>query len=168
MIEDDECMSVLPGGERIHKNSALSHLLCSIEELQVSLSFVVHRIPSHKKSLRNAQRNLMRIYDDVCKSSYGNSRVVRFSSEEYEKLEKEIERLCLDTPSTDKITLLGCSLTDSYIQRARIVSKSVENHVYGIFNINPDVHRYMNTLTEFLYCLGRYYIHKNEDDEIVM
>ena len=164
----DKGLTSLFSGERIAKNGVIFDVLGTIDELQASIGIIIHFLDDYDQVfLRNIQRTLIKISSDIATSSYSPKyEDVRIGDSHTLIIEKEIDRLDSMLPTLTKFILVGTSQENAFIHQCRVVTRKSERMICSLYNVNPNVLKYINRLSDYFFALARYHTFKNSEIEI--
>lgn len=160
--QGDKGHTSLFGGERVQKNCPRAAAYGSIDELNALLAMAKNLCRSEeiKGILLALQNELFKIGTDLATKLSARSRVSRIKMEDWQKLESEIDRLDKNLPPLRDFILPGGLSGAACIHLARSVCRRAERRIVTLMqaedDINPELLRYVNRLSDLLFVMARY------------
>lgn len=161
----DKGSTMLYGGQKVSKNSARIKSLGEIDEVNSLLGIIVAHVNDKKiiEKLQREQSKFLRLGADVAttfevKQALQN-RVNRIKAEDIEILESEIDEWDRELPQLTQFILPGGSEAASFVHHARSVCRRAERATVELSiqeEINPEVVKYLNRLSDWLFTLARF------------
>lgn len=150
----------LGDGRRVRKTHALVEACGEIDELNCVLGALAARVQGRRRALvRSLQNDLFDAGADLIvpiKKGRGKRRQFRLTADYCRRLEREMARLPI-TPAGGFIIPGGRDRV-AWAHLARAVCRRAERRVWALAEaeeINPEVPRYLNCLSDLLFALGR-------------
>ena len=153
----DRGTTSLANGISVSKSDVRIELLGTIDELnsQIGLAKVLAE-PSLKEQLSHIQRNLMQIMAGVADP---RNLDYRFSADETETLEEEIDRVEQSFPRVKDFVLYGGCEKSARLDVARAVARRAERRFRKVeqnYGADAKAMQYINRLSDYLYVCARY------------
>jgi len=144
-------------GSRVFKNDPYISSLGEIDELNSILGIVISYNPSEKiKNItEELQKTLLRIGSDIVTPVEASIQINRMSSIDVLNIEQAIDELELKLPKLSDFILPGGTKTSSFLHQARSVARRAERRIVSIENINPELLKYINRLSDLLFVMAR-------------
>jgi len=170
----DDGTSGLIGGTRVEKFDSRLEAYGTVDELN-SWVGVLTTVISHEKvleTLKRIQNNLFvigsHLATDASKSDLRQK--LPCSGDDVEVLEKEIDRMQAELPALTHFILPGGTTAAAQAHVARTVCRRAERRITAIAQqteVNANVVRYINRLSDYLFVLARYINFLNTTDEVI-
>ena len=163
----DKGKTALGDGSRVKKDSLRVHCLGSIDELNSSIGLASVMLPVKPIiDLKSVQNDLLNIGAEISmpdvKKKFLNKDRILF-------LEKEIESINKDLPPLEEFILPGGNDLCSRIHMARSICRRAERDLVSLNSkeqISPEVLKYINRLSDYLFVVARLLIQISDSDEI--
>ena len=142
----DKGTTSLIGGNRIEKDSIRVEAYGTIDELNSYIGLCYHY-------LKNEDRDALRKIQTI------------LTSEDVEELENLVDYYTSKVEKINEFIIPGTSLCSANLHIARTICRRAERRITTLSKqdeINPELLKYINRLSDFLYILARY----SEDDII--
>jgi cob(I)alamin adenosyltransferase len=158
----DDGTSGLIGGTRVAKYDLRLESYGTVDELNswIGLIRTQHIDLATRELLLSVQNNLFvigaRLATDLSKTDLSGR--LPLKEEDITRLEKEMDRILDLLPPMEHFVLPGGSNTVSYCHLARTVCRRAERRVCGLaqeVEIPPELIRYLNRLSDYLFVLSR-------------
>jgi len=158
----DDGTSGLIGGTRVAKYDLRLESYGTVDELNSWIGLIrTQPIDSETRALLlSVQNNLFvigaRLATDLSKTDLSGR--LPLKEEDITRLEKEMDRILDLLPPMEHFVLPGGSNTVSYCHLARTVCRRAERRVCGLsqeVEIPPELIRYLNRLSDYLFVLSR-------------
>ena len=162
------------GGERIDKSSLRVKAYGEVDELNSFLGLASSRIEDKEISnlLKKIQNDLLVIGSDLATkfNSLVESKIRRITYDEVTHLEKHIDKFTYELNPLTKFILPSGNPGSSLLHICRTVCRRAERSVVELNkkeNINPDIIKYLNRLSDLFFTLARVVNKRNNvEDEI--
>ena len=159
--------TALGDGSRVKKDSLRVHCLGSIDELNSSIGLASVMLPVKPIiDLKSVQNDLLNIGAEIsmpdAKKKFLNKDRILF-------LEKEIESINKDLPPLEEFILPGGNDLCSRVHMARSICRRAERDLVSLNSkeqISPEVLKYINRLSDYLFVVARLLIQISDSDEI--
>ena len=168
------------------KNDPLYWFLGKLDELSVSLGAcaLIECLPEvHRDYLRVLQQELIQLSAEVqspatpadtgADDPSGDGSVAAYTST-VDHMESLIDSLTNVLPPLTRFLLTVTCEDDARCQRARVITREAERHAIGYFQdhdpplpIGPELLRFLNRLSDYLFTLGRFVSQNTQTGEIV-
>ena len=152
-------------GRKLPKNSAVIHLVGTIDELNTHLGLikaVLSHVDAWQYSWRTAcafiektQKTLMKLMSHVSDSK--NEKFF-FDENDTAALEKEIDTLSKNVPSLTSLVIPGKNIIEAQIQLARAVARRTERYFFAVkkeLALNNEAGSFLNRLSDYLFILSQ-------------
>jgi cob(I)alamin adenosyltransferase len=152
-------------GQRVPKNHPIIHAVGSIDELNVALGFVKHKISddNDKDKIHQIQTTLFAVMGEV---ACDKSDLEKFKKSKFDKLTPANLQLIEDwieqiEPQVDlkDWAVPGDNEIGLYCDLARVTCRRAERDLIGL-DTNPAIIQYINRISDLLWLLARYYKNK--------
>lgn len=172
----DEGETGLGDGTRVSKDHPRVNAYGTVDELNATLGlFVAQGFSGNLDSevahhLRDIQNDLFDVGADLCKPETPGEKAtpeLRVRSEQVTRLESWIDRYNEALEPLNSFVLPGGSLAASWCHLARTICRRAEREVVTLSHsetINPEVRKYLNRLSDFLFVLARECNNKGQND----
>ena len=127
-------------------NSVIGVTLCFVEDLKL------------RQILIKIQNDLFTVGADLAGSSLKEAALPKITSEHIQELELVIDELEEKLGMPKKFILPGGTSSSSFLHLCRTVTRRAERTLVGVkdlINLNPEILRYVNRLSDLLYVLAR-------------
>ena len=163
----DKGKTALGDGSRVKKDSLRVHCLGSIDELNSSIGLASVMLPVKPIiDLKSVQNDLLNIGAEI---SMPGSKKKFLNKDRILYLEKEIESINKDLPPLEEFILPGGNDLCSRIHMARSICRRAERDLVSLNSkeqISPEVLKYINRLSDYLFVVARLLIQISDSDEI--
>ena len=163
----DKGKTALGDGSRVKKDSLRIHCLGSIDELNSSIGLASVMLPVKPIiDLKSVQNDLLNIGAEI---SMPGSKKKFLNKDRILFLEKEIESINKDLPPLEEFILPGGNDLCSRINMARSICRRAERDLVSLNSkeqISPEVLKYINRLSDYLFVVARLLIQISDSDEI--
>ena len=127
-------------------NSVIGVTLCFVEDLKL------------RQILIKIQNDLFTVGADLAGSSLKEAALPKITAEHIQELESVIDELEEKLGMPKKFILPGGTASSSFLHLCRTVTRRAERTLVGVkdlINLNPEILRYVNRLSDLLYVLAR-------------
>ncbi|MED5256942.1 MAG: cob(I)yrinic acid a,c-diamide adenosyltransferase [Candidatus Neomarinimicrobiota bacterium] len=163
----DKGKTALGDGSRVNKDSLRIHCLGSIDELNSSIGLASVMLPVKPIiDLKSVQNDLLNIGAEI---SMPGSKKKFLNKDRILFLEKEIESINKDLPPLEEFILPGGNDLCSRVHMARSICRRAERDLVSLNSkeqISPEVLKYINRLSDYLFVVARLLIQISDSDEI--
>jgi cob(I)alamin adenosyltransferase len=172
----DDGTTALGNGERRKKYDLRIEAYGTLDEVNAVIGLVrLHTVdnPAFDTVLGRIQNDLFDVEADLCMPSDqgkgpGGARLT-VTAAQVEWLEQEIDRLNADLAPLRSFILPGGSVASAYLHLARTVCRRGERLMVELNDqpgesVTPEVIKYVNRLSDFLFVAGRYANHNGRTD----
>ena len=163
----DKGKTALGDGSRVKKDSLRVHCLGSIDELNSSIGLASVMLPVKPIiDLKPVQNDLLNIGAEI---SMPGSKKKFLNKDRILFLEKEIESINKDLPPLEEFILPGGNDLCSRVHMARSICRRAERDLVSLNSkeqISPEVLKYINRLSDYLFVVARLLIQISDSDEI--
>lgn len=171
----DAGMTSLVGGERVEKNSVRLEAYGTVDEFSSFLGVVLsdskceEEVRSQIRKIQNMLFNLggylaMKANDGEKPAAWG------LKPEHIEEIEGWIDSLDSQTPKVNAFVLPGGCELSGHAHVARSVCRRAERRILDLAAetyVDPNLLRYFNRLSDYLFILARYFNHRQGVEEII-
>jgi len=169
----DNGKTSLFGGRRVSKSIVRLEVIGCIDELNALLG-LINAKTKELPEIQRIQSELLQIGADIAtpysvRSSFQKS-IQRLSSKEVQVLEKEIDKFEKELPKLTHFILPGGHEIASILQFARAVARRAERNAVRLekgAKVNPNVLKYLNRLSDWLFVAARWINFKTKTEEII-
>lgn len=159
----DKGTTSLIGGNRIEKDSIRVEAYGTIDELNSYIGLCYHYLKNEDRdALRKIQTKLFDVGAELSSLNYKRLKTI-LTSEDVEELEKLVDYYTSKVEKINEFIIPGTSLCSANLHIARTICRRAERRITTLSKqdeINPELLKYINRLSDFLYILARY----SEDD----
>tara|TARA_B100000029_G_scaffold199525_1_gene197862 strand:+ start:1038 stop:1577 length:540 start_codon:yes stop_codon:yes gene_type:complete len=163
----DKGKTALGDGSRVKKDSLRIHCLGSIDELNSSIGLASVMLPVKPIiDLKSVQNDLLNIGAEI---SMPDAKKKFLNKDRILYLEKEIESINKDLPPLEEFILPGGNDLCSRVHMARSICRRAERDLVSLNSkeqISPEVLKYINRLSDYLFVVARLLIQISDSDEI--
>ena len=163
----DKGKTALGDGSRVKKDSLRIHCLGSIDELNSSIGLASVMLPVKPIiDLKSVQNDLLNIGAEI---SMPGSKKKFLNKDRILFLEKEIESINKDLPPLEEFILPGGNDLCSRVHMARSICRRAERDLVSLNSkeqISPEVLKYINRLSDYLFVVARLLIQISDSVEI--
>ncbi len=159
-------MTALLGGDRVDKHHPLVTAYGTVDELNSIIGIAQSSQPysSIPEKLHRIQNELFDVGADLSlPMAKQNKNVTRISNEYTQKLETEIDEFENMLPPLTQFILPGGTQVSSLLHFARTVCRRAERSCMianeEVGGINPEIIKYLNRLSDWLFCMARFANH---------
>ena len=158
----DDGSTGLGGGERVPKHHQRVEAYGTVEETSSALGVVFASAGSEGSSeqLRAIQNDLFDVGSDLCRPG-SSDKEGRLGATYIDRLEDWIDEVNADLKPLDSFLLPGGTSAAAGLHLARTICRRAERCVTALVDaegqaaVNPEVVRYLNRLSDFLFVLAR-------------
>lgn len=161
------------GGCRVNKNHPIVETYGTVDELNSILGLAQSLQPPsyiHKK-LQRIQNELFEIGSDLSFPAGKNHELVkRIDSHYTQRLEPEIDDMIQQLSPLKEFILPGGTQLCATLHLARTVCRRAERSCIAsmeVESVNPEIIRYLNRLSDWLFCLARFANHMEKLQDVV-
>lgn len=154
--------TALGDGSRVPKTSPRVEAYGNVDELNAILGLLALHVNGKTGTLvRSIQNDLFDLGADLCvppKETAHARRALRVTAAQVSRLEQAIDRMNPRLKPLTSFILPGGTPAAAWCHLARTVCRRAERRVAALTEretVNPDVLRYLNRLSDFLFVLGR-------------
>lgn len=165
----------LVGGTRVRKNSARLEAYGTLDEFSSALGIVI-AMPDceddSRQQLLKIQNTLFNLGGYLaCEVKDGEQpKAWGLTQTDIVNIEQDIDRLDSATPKINAFVLPGGTLISAHTHLARTICRRAERCIVTLMEetyVDPDLLKYINRLSDYLFILARYFNFKNGVDEII-
>jgi cob(I)alamin adenosyltransferase len=170
----DDGTSGLIGGTRVEKFDSRLEAYGTVDELNSWIGILTTVVPDLQvvATLKRVQNNLFvigsHLATDASKSDMRQK--LPCSGDDIEVLEQEIDRMQAELPPLTHFILPGGTTAAAQAHVARTVCRRAERRITAIAteaNVNTNVVRYINRLSDYLFVLARFINFLNTTEEVI-
>ncbi|MEZ4845493.1 MAG: cob(I)yrinic acid a,c-diamide adenosyltransferase [Bdellovibrionota bacterium] len=161
----DDGSTGLFGGCRVNKNHPIVETYGTVDELNSVLGIAQSLNPpvSIATKLERIQNELFEVGADLSLPWKDKHELVKRIDESYsQRLEPEIDEMVKQLPPLKEFILPGGSALAAHLHFARTVCRRGERacrHAQETDGVNPEIIKYLNRLSDWLFCLARFANH---------
>jgi cob(I)alamin adenosyltransferase len=175
----------LRGGKRCSKASLRVEAIGAVDELNSAIAVAIATIYDLRftiyEELKRIQGDLFHIGALLGGETNNKQKRIEYLEGRVSTLEKEIDKIQKGLPMQKGFVLPGGAKPSAFFDFARAVCRQAERRVVGVMGVNEMDKRvnpapisntnwcgvkYLNRLSDYLYCLARWVNYKLEKDEI--
>ena len=160
----DKGTTSLIGGNRIEKDSIRVEAYGTIDELNSYIGLCYHYLKEDSDKEALIQTKLFDVGAELSSLNYKRLKTI-LTSEDVEELENLVDYYTSKVEKINEFIIQGTSLCSANLHIARTICRRAERRITTLSKqdeINPELLKYINRLSDFLYILARY----SEDDII--
>jgi cob(I)alamin adenosyltransferase len=162
----------LYGGQRVWKDALRVQTYGTVDECNAALGLVVTQLTDSelRDVLVRIQGELFEVGADLASPLVRGETVPRVRAEETAQLENEIDRFEEELEPLRHFILPGGSPAGAGLHLARAICRRAERHLVTleqIEEINPEIGRYLNRLSDYLFVLARLANHRAGTAEMI-
>lgn len=164
----DSGTTSLTGGTRVPKNSPRLEAYGTVDELNAWLGLLVSvdTMPAEAyPTLRAALSLLFDIGAALATEPQSRWQPEPFPADAVDALEADIDRLDAQLPAHNRFVLPGGHPDSARAGIARTVARRAERRILDLDNVDPQIVRYINRLSDYLFVLSRAINFFNGKDE---
>ena len=172
----DRGQTMLRGGARVSKSSPLINAYGTIDELNANIAHLYDCLleSNHRdksvigNKLNRLQNELFELATEVAGLGQSNNQPQIFGPD-VERLETEIDTLTSELPELRNFVLASGYRLTSLCHICRTVCRRTERQVSSLENyqVRPEIFAYLNRLSDWLFTVGRYLLHREGHHEIM-
>jgi len=156
----DKGMTSLGDGKRVKKDSLRIKAYGDIDEVNSSIGIVCCFCSSNlKRILRKIQNHLFDIGADLCvPEEENNKKKLRLSDHATSYLENELDKINEKLEALNSFILPGGSKSSSFLHLSRTIVRRSERSITKLNStekVNPEIIKYVNRLSDFLFVAAR-------------
>lgn len=185
----DSGLSYLYDGNRISKNSLFFEVLGNIDELSSNIgllfSFLENSNEEINLQLRFIQKKLQNIGTEIATVDRSNKNILIIDENQIKIIEEYIDNMEKVNSLLTKFILPGVEKCDAQCHICRTICRRVERSLWGLqnekniiqgkrdidmkdFNINTDIFKFVNRLSDYFFVLSRYICTINNIEECII
>ena len=162
----DKGLTSLGDGSRVNKSDKRIKSYGDIDEANSCIGVsMVHSSQKIAKILKSVQNDLFDIGADICFPK-GAKKYVTLSKKRIQFLEIEIDKINKDLNTLKSFVLPSGSKSSSFLHLARSLIRRAERSIVELDEtekVNPDILKYINRLSDFLFVAARFENKKEGD-----
>ncbi len=148
----------LGDGRRVRKDNQRVEAYGTVDEVNATIGLIrLHADPEADAMLARIQQDLFDMGADLCVPGEAGERL-RMAASQWQRLEAEVIAMNAQIPALTSFIMPAGSPAATYAHLARTVTRRAERHVVAlgaIEEVNPEVLRYLNRLSDHLFVLSR-------------
>jgi cob(I)alamin adenosyltransferase len=147
----------LGNGSRVRKDDPRVAAIGAVDEANAAmgvLRLVTHDAPDAAAMLARIQNDLFDLGADLCVPGQAGDRL-RLTDAPVLRLEAEVTAMNSNLPPLTSFILPGGSEASAHAHMARVATRRAERAVVSLEDVNPNLVRYLNRLSDHLFVLGR-------------
>ncbi len=166
----DDGETSLYGGQRVWKDALRVQTYGTVDECNAALGVALTQIPDPElqEVIQRIQGELFEVGADLATPLARGETVPRVQSGETQRLEQEIDLFEAELTPLRQFILPGGGSGGAVLHLARTVCRRAERHLVTLEqseDINPEVGRYLNRLSDHLFVLARLVNHRAQRSE---
>ncbi len=172
----------LLGGRRVGKSCIEMQAIGEIDELNANLGVVIVLLSKKEESaelkeiilfLQSIQRDLFKFGAELAslQSPALSEKINKIDTPRVGEMEQYIDRFWNELPELKNFILPGGSVAGAEIHRARTICRRAERQLVDFSKkttIRPELHVYLNRLSDFLFALARWVNAREGVQEIIV
>ena len=153
----DNRKTSLLDGSRVKKSDPRISAVGDIDELNSTLAIIISFKPSRqvKEILEELQHTLFKVAADIV-SPLSMKETERINEKDIKKIEKYIDEINKNLPEINEFVIPKPKKTTSFLHQARCVARRAEREIVKIEDINDEVLKYTNRISDLLFVLARF------------
>jgi len=162
----------LLGGDRVTKDCITLQVVGEIDELNSKIGEAVAHLfgSSQTELLVKIQRDLFKVGAEVAslQTKVGEG-LAKIGEKEIKELEDNIDSCSEDLPELKNFILPGGCLAGAHLHHARTICRRTERVLVALGhekNIRPDLFKYLNRLSDYLFVAARWVNYQEGVEEI--
>lgn len=166
----DKGQTSIIGKKGIYKHDIRIDAYGTVDELNSYLG-LIRSFPEminseYEMCILDIQKKLFQLGSYLAQADYKNisNRNIMIKDSDITNLENEIDKISKDLPVLKYFVLNGGDILSSHIQISRTICRRAERKLTIVnekYNINPIWTIFINRLSDFLFILGRFFLHKS-------
>lgn len=153
----DSGMTSLGDGARVPKTDPRIEAIGAVDEANAAIGLLrqhTHTQPRLDAMLARVQNDLFDLGADLCVPGQSADRL-RLTENQVVRLEQEVEALNADLKPLTSFVLPGGSAGAAQAHMARVIVRRAERALAAVADLNPELLRYINRLSDHLFVLAR-------------
>jgi cob(I)alamin adenosyltransferase len=169
-------------GRRIDKNCIIFDVIGELDELNSRIGVACGHSSANYLFIRVLREAQCKIHDIIATIDKRGQKLPKITIDDVSKLEDRIDNYDSISPKLNKFILPGVTELDASIHMCRTQTRKVERKIWslhqelsiiidekgnpvdlGDVNIDPNILKYINRLSDFFFSLARYTCHKSEN-----
>ena len=173
-------------GERVYKDCLVLKVVGELDELNAVLGMAIGALKNNPALkivgtfLLTVQKDLFKVGAEIASAQMKNKRAVKIGEEDFkglitnaeiEIMEKEIDKMWGELPELKSFVLPNGCDAGAVLHLARTVCRRAERELITLEKereIRIEVGKYLNRLSDYLFCAARFVNYKNGVVEIVV
>ncbi len=156
----DQGKTTFFGCGMVDKNDPRIEAFGALDELNTIIGLTLCFVQEEplRKTLTEVQNDLFQVGADLAGSKLEVKAMPRITAEHIQKLEIAIDELEEKLGMPTKFILPGGTQASAFLHLCRVSARRAERALVGVkevLNLNPEMLRYINRLSDFLYVLAR-------------
>lgn len=176
----DSGQTSLLTGERVYKDCLVLKVVGELDELNAVLGLALSANNKNDLAfLNNIQKDLFRVGSEIAAAQLKNNRAVKIGEDknnfinvlEIENLEKQIDDMWAQLPELKNFILPGGGEVGAFLHLARTICRRAERELISLEKereVRVEIGKYLNRLSDYLFCLARFVNFKNGIGETVV
>jgi cob(I)alamin adenosyltransferase len=155
----DQGQTSLGDGSRVAKTDPRIESMGAVDELNASIG--VLRTKTRARPLEDAmlgriQNDLFDLGADLCRPNFQTDTTkLTITETSTARLEEELESMNANLPPLKSFILPGGTDAASFAHICRVAARRAERAVLAVDDINPEIRRFLNRLSDHLFVLAR-------------
>ena len=154
----DAGMTGLANGDRVAKDHARIEALGAVDEANAAIGMIrVYTAGAEDQYLADIQNDLFDVGADLAVPGDGGGKL-RIQAAQVKRLEEEIAAMNAELRPLESFVLPGGAPGAATAHLARVIARRAERRVVTLAaaeTVNPELLRYLNRLSDHLFCLAR-------------
>lgn len=156
----DQGKTTFFGCGMVDKNDPRIEAFGALDELNTIIGLTLCFVQEEplRKTLTEVQNDLFQVGADLAGSKLEEKSMPRITTDHIQKLEMAIDELEEKLGMPQKFILPGGTQSSAFLHLCRVSARRAERALVGVkevLNLNPEMLRYINRLSDFLYVLAR-------------
>ena len=166
----DKGETSLIGGKRVKKHNIQVEAYGTVDELQATIGLIIDfsTIEEQKALLSQIQIDLFTIGSHIANSEKPQKSLTPINNNPLDKMVWRQDIMNDSIPPLTHFILPGGHKASSFLHLGRTICRRAERRVTALdeANKNNDIVKYLNRLSDYLFCLARLENHNNNIEEI--
>lgn len=172
----DKGKTSLGSGVKVWKNSDRVEAYGTVDELNANLGVVKAQLMLVKKKYGKYLLGILnQVQDDLFSigaylSNPANASLISELSERTLLFEKNIDEMMVKMPEITNFTVPGGTIIAAQLHVSRTITRRCERNLVTLIKkekINEDVVKYINRLSDLLFCMNRFANHSEKISEVI-
>ncbi len=153
----DKGETSLLGGQRVPKNDLRIEAYGDVDELNaaIGIALTYAKDKTMKKTLHQVLNDLFRIGAELAALGTRFTKFPKITEAHTNAIEKEVYRVEAKLPKQRSFILPAGNESATHLHLARAICRRAERRVVALRNVNPELIKYLNRLSDVLFIYAR-------------